>query len=112
MSAASVTLFQMLRCPLSPLRSAIQPLSEKGFGRKGKFLSSWSIYLARIAYFVGLTGMFACSMTHIQNQVPAHRRTEVIGISRPALPILAEPTDSSLPGRSDAFWYVVRSTRT
>lgn len=40
---------------------------------------SWSIYLARIAYFVGLTGMFACSMTHIQNQVPAHRRTEVIG---------------------------------
>lgn len=40
---------------------------------------SWMIYLARIAYFVGLTGMFACSMTHIQNQVPAHRRTEVIG---------------------------------
>lgn len=40
---------------------------------------SWMIYLARMAYFVGLTGMFACSMTHIQNQVPAHRRTEVIG---------------------------------
>ncbi len=40
---------------------------------------SWLLYLARIAYFVGLTGMFACSMTHIQNQVPPHRRTEVIG---------------------------------
>jgi len=40
---------------------------------------SWMLYLARIAYFVGLTGMFACSMTHIQNQVPPHRRTEVIG---------------------------------
>ncbi len=38
----------------------------------------WLLYLARTAYFVGLTGMFACSMTHIQNQVPAHRRTEVI----------------------------------
>ncbi len=37
------------------------------------------LYVARIAYFVGLTGMFACSMTHIQNQVPLHRRTEVIG---------------------------------
>jgi MFS family permease len=40
---------------------------------------SWLLYVARIAYFVGLTGMFACSMTHIQNQVPVHRRTEVIG---------------------------------
>ncbi len=40
---------------------------------------SWMIYLARIAYVVGLTGMFACSMTHIQNVVPPHRRTEVIG---------------------------------
>ncbi len=40
---------------------------------------SWLIYVARIAYFVGLTGMYACSMTHIQNQVPPHRRTEVIG---------------------------------
>ncbi|GIX03351.1 MAG: hypothetical protein KatS3mg113_0357 [Planctomycetaceae bacterium] len=40
---------------------------------------SWRIYLARIAFVVGLTGMFACSMTHIQNHVPPHRRTEVIG---------------------------------
>lgn len=40
---------------------------------------SWLLYIARIAYFVGLTGMFACSMTHIQNQVPLNRRTEVIG---------------------------------
>lgn len=40
---------------------------------------SWTLYLARICYFVGLTGMFACSMTHIQNSVPVHRRTEIIG---------------------------------
>ena len=39
----------------------------------------WVLYLARIAYYVGLTGMFACSMTHIQNHVPAERRTEIIG---------------------------------
>jgi MFS family permease len=39
----------------------------------------WLLYVARIAYFVGLTGMFACSMTHIQNHVPADRRTEIIG---------------------------------
>ena len=40
---------------------------------------SGMIYAARIAFVVGLTGMFACSMTHIQNVVPPHRRTEVIG---------------------------------
>ena len=40
---------------------------------------SWGIYVARVAYFVGLTGMFACSMTHIQNHVPPERRTEIIG---------------------------------
>ena len=39
----------------------------------------WILYVARVAYFVGLTGMFACSMTHIQNHVPADRRTEIIG---------------------------------
>lgn len=37
------------------------------------------LYIARIAYYVGLTGMFACSMTHIQNHVPSERRTEIIG---------------------------------
>lgn len=37
------------------------------------------VFVARAAFFVGLTGMFACSMTHIQNQVPADRRTEIIG---------------------------------
>lgn len=39
----------------------------------------WELYAARAAFFVGLTGMFACSMTHIQNHVPADRRTEIIG---------------------------------
>lgn len=39
----------------------------------------WLLYLARIAFFVGLTGMFACSMAHIQNHVPTDRRTEIIG---------------------------------
>jgi len=40
---------------------------------------SWLIYAARIAFVVGIHGMFACSVTHIQNHVPPHRRTEVIG---------------------------------
>jgi MFS family permease len=40
---------------------------------------SWTLYAARAAFIVGLTGMFACSMTHIQNHVPPERRTEIIG---------------------------------
>jgi MFS family permease len=39
----------------------------------------WTIYAARVTFVVGLTGMFACSVTHIQNHVPPIRRTEVIG---------------------------------
>ncbi|ODA35474.1 MFS transporter [Planctopirus hydrillae] len=39
----------------------------------------WPLYVARAAFYTGLTGMFACSMTHIQNHVPLSRRTEVIG---------------------------------
>ncbi|MGQ0635058.1 MAG: MFS transporter [Planctomycetaceae bacterium] len=34
---------------------------------------------ARIVYQVGLAGMFSCSIVHIQDQVPPHRRTEIIG---------------------------------
>lgn len=49
----------------------------------GMFISAsrlvWLLYPARTAFFVGLTGMFACSMTHIQNHVPPDRRTEIIG---------------------------------
>ena len=37
------------------------------------------IWMARIAYTTGLAGMFSCSIVHIQNQVPASRRTEIIG---------------------------------
>jgi MFS family permease len=37
------------------------------------------VWVARIAYTTGLAGMFSCSVVHIQNQVPPHRRTEVIG---------------------------------
>jgi MFS family permease len=37
------------------------------------------VWFARIAYQVGLAGMFSCSIVHIQDQVPAHRRTEIIG---------------------------------
>lgn len=40
---------------------------------------SATVWLARIGYATGLAGMFSCSIVHIQNQVPAHRRTEVIG---------------------------------
>ena len=40
---------------------------------------SWEICAARIAFSAGLAGMFTCSIVHIQNRVPHHRRTEVIG---------------------------------
>jgi len=40
---------------------------------------SWLIYAARVGFAAGLAGMFTCSIVHIQNRVPAHRRTEVIG---------------------------------
>lgn len=38
-----------------------------------------SMYMGRALFIFGIGGMFACSITHIQNQVPSHRRTEVIG---------------------------------
>ena len=37
------------------------------------------LYVARLLYNIGLAGMFTCSIVFIQNQVPPHRRTEVIG---------------------------------
>jgi MFS family permease len=36
-------------------------------------------WLARVLHQVGLAGMFSCSIVHIQDRVPHHRRTEVIG---------------------------------
>jgi MFS family permease len=39
---------------------------------------SWPLYAIRVLFSVGLAGMFSCSMVHIQNRVPALRRTEVI----------------------------------
>ena len=39
----------------------------------------WLVYAARLAFAIGLAGMFTCSIVHIQNQVPPGRRTEVIG---------------------------------
>lgn len=39
----------------------------------------WPIYLARLGFAAGIATMFTCSMVHIQNLVPAHRRTEIIG---------------------------------
>ncbi len=48
----------------------------------GMFLAcreiSWVIYAARVAFAIGMAGMFTCSIVHIQNQVPARRRTEII----------------------------------
>ncbi len=38
------------------------------------------LYGSRILFAVGLAGMFTSSIVHIQNHVPAHRRTEVLGI--------------------------------
>jgi MFS family permease len=37
------------------------------------------VWVARILYQMGVAGMFACSMVHIQNLAPPWRRTEIIG---------------------------------
>jgi MFS family permease len=37
------------------------------------------IFIVRIGFAVSVAGMFTCSIVHIQNLVPAARRTEVIG---------------------------------
>jgi len=37
------------------------------------------LYLGRILFAVGLSSMFASSVSHIQGQAPPHRRTEIIG---------------------------------
>lgn len=39
----------------------------------------WPAYAARLMFSISLAGLFTSSIVHIQNQVPAHRRTEVIG---------------------------------
>lgn len=37
------------------------------------------LYAARVLFTAGIASMFACSIYHIQNQVPPQRRTEIIG---------------------------------
>lgn len=38
----------------------------------------WELYVARIAFAIGLAAMFACSNVHVQHRAPLHRRTELI----------------------------------
>ncbi len=40
---------------------------------------SWEIFAFRTFFATGIAGMFTCSVVHIQQRVPHHRRTEVIG---------------------------------
>jgi MFS family permease len=40
---------------------------------------TWMIYAARMGFAIGVAGMFTSSVVHIQKQVPAHQRTEIIG---------------------------------
>ncbi len=40
---------------------------------------SWFIYAVRVLYAIGIAGMFTSAIVFIQNQVPAERRTEIIG---------------------------------
>lgn len=39
----------------------------------------WPIFALRTFFATGIAGMFTCSVVHIQQKVPQHRRTEVIG---------------------------------
>src|SRR5271163_5106489 len=41
---------------------------------------SVGLYLARTLYSIGMAGMLTCSVVHVQDLVPPHRRTEAIGI--------------------------------
>lgn len=55
------------------------------FNLSGAFLMltsseiGFQLYAARMIFLIGLTGMFACSVSHIQILAPTHRRTEIIG---------------------------------
>ena len=40
---------------------------------------NWIVFSGRIAFQIGIAGMFTSSIVFIQNRVPSHRRTEVIG---------------------------------
>lgn len=39
----------------------------------------FQLYAARVIFVIGLSGMFASSVSHIQSLAPDHRRTEIIG---------------------------------
>lgn len=39
----------------------------------------FTLYAGRVAFAIGLAGMFTCSIFHAQNRAPVARRTEVIG---------------------------------
>lgn len=39
----------------------------------------YQLYVARIIFVIGLAGMFASSVSHIQSLAPINRRTEIIG---------------------------------
>lgn len=39
----------------------------------------WEIFALRTFFATGIAGMFTCSIVHIQQKIPHHRRTEVIG---------------------------------
>ncbi len=41
---------------------------------------SFGLYLARTLYSVGMAGMLTCSVVHVQDLVPPHKRTEAIGV--------------------------------
>ena len=41
---------------------------------------SFGLYAARTIYSIGVAGMLTCSVVHIQDLVPLHRRTEAIGV--------------------------------
>ncbi|QDT41322.1 major facilitator superfamily transporter [Gimesia alba] len=52
------------------------------FGAGGMALCrslGWQIFALRTFFATGIAGMFTCSVVHIQQKVPQHRRTEVIG---------------------------------
>ena len=61
--------------------AAAAPLADTAAGSgpvAGWLLTRLPIFAGRLLFTVGLAGQFGCSLVHIQNLVPARRRTEAI----------------------------------
>ena len=72
--AAVFTVGALILAAAGPLGDGVSDDTAVGW-----LLTRGPIFGGRLVFTVGLAGMFGCSLVHIQNLVPASRRTEAIG---------------------------------